>query len=32
VEHVIFELKDVHDPTYLERAGRDILPALHALP
>jgi F420-dependent oxidoreductase-like protein len=32
VEHVIVELKDVHDPTYLERAGRDILPALHALP
>jgi F420-dependent oxidoreductase-like protein len=32
VEHVIFELKDVHDPSYLERAGRDILPALHALP
>jgi F420-dependent oxidoreductase-like protein len=30
-EHVIFELKDVHEPAYLERAGRDIIPALHAL-
>ena len=31
-DHVIFELKDVHEPAYLETAGRDILPALHALP
>src|SRR5262245_29144853 len=31
-DHVIFELKDVHEPAYLELAGRDILPALHALP
>ncbi len=31
-EHVIFELKDVHGPTYLETAGREIVPALHALP
>lgn len=31
VEHVIFELKDVHDPAYLDLAGRDVLPALHDL-
>ena len=31
-EHVIFELKDVHEPAYLEQVGRDILPAVHALP
>jgi F420-dependent oxidoreductase-like protein len=31
-EHVIFELKEVHDPVHLERIGRDVLPALHALP
>jgi F420-dependent oxidoreductase-like protein len=31
-DHVIFELKDVHVPAYLERVGRDILPQLHALP
>ena len=31
-EHVIFELKDVHVPDYLEIIGRDIIPALHALP
>lgn len=31
-EHVIFELKDVHGPEHLDRAGRDLLPALHALP
>ncbi len=30
-EHVIFELKDVHEPAYLDAVGRDILPALHAL-
>jgi F420-dependent oxidoreductase-like protein len=30
-DHVIFELKDVHDPAHLETVGRDILPALHAL-
>lgn len=30
-EHVIFELKDVHEPAYLDQVGRDILPALHAL-
>ena len=30
-DHVIFELKDVHEPAYLESVGRDILPALHAL-
>jgi F420-dependent oxidoreductase-like protein len=31
-EHVIFELKDVHEPDHLERIGRDVLPALQALP
>lgn len=31
-DHVIFELKDVHEPAYLEQVGRDILPQLHALP
>ena len=31
-DHVIFELKDVHMPEYLEAVGRDIIPALHALP
>jgi F420-dependent oxidoreductase-like protein len=31
-DHVIFELKDVHVPEYLEAVGRDIIPALHALP
>jgi F420-dependent oxidoreductase-like protein len=31
-DQVIFELKDVHDPARLETAGRDIVPALHALP
>jgi F420-dependent oxidoreductase-like protein len=30
-EHVIFELKDVHEPAYLDQVGRDIIPALHAL-
>jgi F420-dependent oxidoreductase-like protein len=32
VEHVIFELKDVHVDAYRDIVGRDILPALHALP
>jgi alkanesulfonate monooxygenase SsuD/methylene tetrahydromethanopterin reductase-like flavin-dependent oxidoreductase (luciferase family) len=31
-EHVIFELKEVHEPANLERVGRDVLPALHGLP
>jgi F420-dependent oxidoreductase-like protein len=31
-DHVILELKDVHIPEYLETAGKDIIPALHALP
>jgi F420-dependent oxidoreductase-like protein len=31
-EHVIFELKDVHEPAHLDIVGRDILPQLHALP
>jgi F420-dependent oxidoreductase-like protein len=31
-DHVIFELKDAHVPEYLETVGRDIIPALHALP
>ena len=32
VEHVIFELKDVHVDAYRDIVGRDIIPALHALP
>jgi F420-dependent oxidoreductase-like protein len=31
-EHIIFELKDVHVPEYLDTVGRDIIPALHELP
>jgi alkanesulfonate monooxygenase len=31
-DHVIFELKDVHVPEYLETVGKNIIPALHALP
>jgi F420-dependent oxidoreductase-like protein len=31
-QQVIFELKDVVEPGSLETVGRDILPALHALP
>ncbi len=31
-DHVIFELKDIHVPEYLETVGKDIIPALHALP
>ena len=31
-DHVIFELKDIHVSEYLETVGRDIIPALHALP
>ena len=31
-DHVIFELKDVHVPEYIEGVGRDIIPALHGLP
>jgi F420-dependent oxidoreductase-like protein len=30
-EHIIFELKDVHEPAYMEQLGRDVLPALHAI-
>ena len=30
-EHIIFELKDVHEADYLETLGRDVLPALHAI-
>jgi F420-dependent oxidoreductase-like protein len=30
-EHIIFELKDVHEPAYMELLGRDVLPALHAI-
>jgi F420-dependent oxidoreductase-like protein len=32
VEHVIFELKDAHVDEYRDVVGRDIVPALHALP
>jgi F420-dependent oxidoreductase-like protein len=31
-DHVILELKDAHVPAYVETFGRDIVPALHALP
>ena len=31
-DHVIVELKDAHVPEYVETFGRDIIPALHALP
>jgi alkanesulfonate monooxygenase SsuD/methylene tetrahydromethanopterin reductase-like flavin-dependent oxidoreductase (luciferase family) len=31
-DSVIFELKDVHVPEYLDAVGRDIIPALHGLP
>ena len=31
-QHVIFELKDVFEPAYLETIGREVIPALHALP
>jgi F420-dependent oxidoreductase-like protein len=31
-DHVIFELKDAHVPEHLGTVGRDIIPALHALP
>ena len=30
-EHIIFELKDVHEPAYMEQLGRVLLPALHAI-
>ncbi len=31
-QHLIVELKDIHDPAYLEQLGREVLPALQALP
>ena len=31
-DHVIFELKDIHVPAYLETVGKDIIPALRAFP
>ena len=31
-QHVILELKDIHDTTSLEQLGREVLPALQALP
>lgn len=31
-EHIIFELKDIHEPEYLDRVGSDLLPALQRLP
>ena len=31
-QHVIFELKDVHEPAYLDTIGSEVIPALHALP
>ena len=30
-EHIIFELKDAHEPSYMETLGRDVIPALHAI-
>ncbi|HSL75945.1 MAG TPA: LLM class F420-dependent oxidoreductase [Candidatus Limnocylindrales bacterium] len=30
-EHIIFELKDVHELEYMDTLGRDVLPALHAI-
>ena len=30
-QHVIFNVRDVADPASLERLGRDVIPALHAL-
>ncbi|CAN5638433.1 LLM class F420-dependent oxidoreductase [soil metagenome] len=30
-QHVIFSVRDVHVPAMLERVGRDVIPALHAL-
>jgi F420-dependent oxidoreductase-like protein len=30
-EHIIFELKDAHEPAYMETLGRDVVPALQAL-
>jgi alkanesulfonate monooxygenase len=31
-QHVIFSVRDVWDPRMLEIVGRDVIPALHALP
>ena len=31
-QHLIVELKDIHETTYLEQLGREVLPALQALP
>lgn len=31
-EHVILELKDLHEGDFLARLGRDVIPAIHALP
>ena len=30
-EHIVFDLKDLHEPAYMEVLGRDVLPALHDL-
>jgi F420-dependent oxidoreductase-like protein len=30
-EHIVFDLKDIHEPAYMEVLGRDVLPALHDL-
>ena len=32
VQHIIFNVRDVWDPQMLEILGRDVVPALHALP
>jgi hypothetical protein len=31
VQHVIFNLSDVHDVRNLETLGRDVLPQVHAI-
>ena len=31
-QHVIFSVREVHDPRRLETIGRDVIPALHGLP
>ena len=31
-QHVIFNVRDVHDPRTIERLARDVLPQVRALP
>ena len=30
-QHIIFNLRSVHDPSVLELVGRDVIPQLHGL-